>query len=99
MPWPIVGNTFQLPDTKPWIYFEDLSKKYNTPLITYWIGRLAIAENPYGNADLEPGTLPCGLTMRGRPANSLTSGRVSTAPVLECSSLPNWVRVRAISST
>ncbi|KAF2644093.1 cytochrome P450 [Massarina eburnea CBS 473.64] len=39
MPWPIVGNTFQLPDTKPWIYFESLSKKYNTPLITYWIGR------------------------------------------------------------
>ena len=39
-PWPIVGNTFLLPDNKPWIYFEELSKKYKTPLITFWIGRL-----------------------------------------------------------
>ncbi|KAH8722584.1 cytochrome P450 [Phaeosphaeriaceae sp. PMI808] len=38
-PYPIIGNTFQLPDSKPWIYFEELSKRYNTPLITYWIGR------------------------------------------------------------
>jgi uncharacterized membrane protein YdfJ with MMPL/SSD domain len=38
-PLPIVGNTFSLPDNKPWIYFEQLSKKYNTPLITFWIGR------------------------------------------------------------
>ncbi|EHY53655.1 hypothetical protein HRR83_003868 [Exophiala dermatitidis] len=39
MPWPIVGNTFQLPDVKPWFYFEDLAKRYKTPMITYWIGR------------------------------------------------------------
>lgn len=39
-PLPIIGNTFSLPDNKPWIYFEELSKKYNTPLITFWIGRL-----------------------------------------------------------
>ena len=38
-PWPIVGNTFMLPDVKPWFYFEELSKKYNAPLITFWIGR------------------------------------------------------------
>jgi Cytochrome P450 len=38
-PWPIVGNTFMLPDTKPWFYFEELSKKYNVPMITFWIGR------------------------------------------------------------
>jgi hypothetical protein len=38
-PLPIIGNTFSLPDNKPWIYFEQLSKKYNTPLITFWIGR------------------------------------------------------------
>ncbi|KAK3402352.1 cytochrome P450 [Sordaria brevicollis] len=38
-PWPIIGNTFSLPDTKPWIYFEELSKKYGTPIITFWIGR------------------------------------------------------------
>ncbi|KAF2740094.1 cytochrome P450 [Polyplosphaeria fusca] len=39
LPWPIVGNTFQLPDVKPWIYFEELSKKFNAPIITFWIGR------------------------------------------------------------
>jgi hypothetical protein len=39
LPWPIVGNTYQLPDTKPWIYFETLAKQYKTPVITYWIGR------------------------------------------------------------
>ncbi|GAB1315358.1 Cytochrome P450 monooxygenase [Madurella fahalii] len=39
LPLPVVGNTFSLPDNKPWIYFEELSRKYNTPLITYWIGR------------------------------------------------------------
>ncbi|EXJ57298.1 hypothetical protein A1O7_07645 [Cladophialophora yegresii CBS 114405] len=39
LPWPIVGNTFQLPDVKPWIMFETLARQYNTPVITYWIGR------------------------------------------------------------
>nr|KAK5449212.1 hypothetical protein LTR18_002301 [Exophiala xenobiotica] len=39
LPWPIVGNTFQLPDVKPWVYFESLAKQYKTPVITYWIGR------------------------------------------------------------
>ncbi|KZO99710.1 putative cytochrome P450 [Calocera viscosa TUFC12733] len=39
MPWPIVGNTYQLPDEKPWIYFENLAKKHNTPVLTFWIGR------------------------------------------------------------
>ena len=38
-PWPIVGNTYSLPDNKPWIYFEELSKEYKVPLITFWIGR------------------------------------------------------------
>ncbi|OAA57109.1 Cytochrome P450 [Niveomyces insectorum RCEF 264] len=38
-PWPIVGNTFSLPEHKPWIYFEELSQKYDVPLITFWIGR------------------------------------------------------------
>ena len=39
-PWPIVGNTFSLPDEKPWIYFEELGKRYgNADLITFWIGR------------------------------------------------------------
>ncbi|KAF2750942.1 cytochrome P450 [Sporormia fimetaria CBS 119925] len=38
-PWPIVGNTFSLPDTKPWYLFEKLSQEYNSPVITFWIGR------------------------------------------------------------
>ncbi|KAK5046344.1 hypothetical protein LTR84_008488 [Exophiala bonariae] len=38
-PWPIIGNTYQLPDTKPWVYFEEVAKQYKTPVITYWIGR------------------------------------------------------------
>jgi hypothetical protein len=38
-PLPIIGNTFLLPPTKPWFFFERLSKQYNAPLITFWIGR------------------------------------------------------------
>ncbi|KAI1401832.1 cytochrome P450 [Hypoxylon fuscum] len=38
-PWPIVGNTFILPDNKPWIWFEELSKRYDASLITIWVGR------------------------------------------------------------
>ncbi|KAF2202430.1 cytochrome P450 [Delitschia confertaspora ATCC 74209] len=39
LPLPIVGNTYSLPDNKPWIHFEELAKKYNSPIITFWIGR------------------------------------------------------------
>lgn len=28
-----------LPDCKPWIYFEELTKVYDSPVITFWIGR------------------------------------------------------------
>lgn len=28
-----------LPDSKPWLWFEELSKEYNSPLVTVWIGR------------------------------------------------------------
>ena len=45
-PWPIIGNTFSLPEHKPWIYFEQLSKQYNAPLITSWIGRYVSKHNP-----------------------------------------------------
>jgi len=41
-PLPIIGNTFSLPDNKPWIYFEELSKRYKAPMITFWIGRSVI---------------------------------------------------------
>jgi hypothetical protein len=38
-PLPIVGNTLSLPKKKPWILFEEISKKLNSPVITFWIGR------------------------------------------------------------
>lgn len=38
-PLPLIGNTHLLPDNKPWIYFEQLSKTLNSPVITFWIGR------------------------------------------------------------
>ena len=38
-PWPIIGNTHLLPSNKPWIYFEQLSQDYASPIITFWIGR------------------------------------------------------------
>ncbi|KZM25572.1 heme binding [Ascochyta rabiei] len=38
-PWPIVGNTFSLPDVKPWYLMEQISKQYDSPVITFWIGR------------------------------------------------------------
>jgi hypothetical protein len=39
LPFPVVGNTFMLPDSKPWLWFEELSKAYGSPLVTIWIGR------------------------------------------------------------
>ncbi|MCJ1438484.1 hypothetical protein MMC27_007874 [Xylographa pallens] len=39
LPWPIIGNTHLLPSNKPWIYFEELSKDYASPIVTFWIGR------------------------------------------------------------
>lgn len=39
MPLPIIGNTHLLPENKPWIYFEELSKRLKSPVITFWIGR------------------------------------------------------------
>ncbi|KAK5138478.1 hypothetical protein LTR08_000064 [Meristemomyces frigidus] len=39
LPLPIIGNTHLLPKTKPWLYFEELSKSINSPVITFWIGR------------------------------------------------------------
>ncbi|GAB7354615.1 hypothetical protein MBLNU459_g5053t1 [Dothideomycetes sp. NU459] len=39
LPLPIIGNTHLLPRNKPWIYFEQLSKAHDTPVLTFWIGR------------------------------------------------------------
>lgn len=37
-PWPLVGNHFQIKLPRPWIYMSDLSKEYNSPMITIWHG-------------------------------------------------------------
>ncbi|KAK3620601.1 hypothetical protein LTR56_023314 [Elasticomyces elasticus] len=39
IPLPIIGNTHLLPKVKPWYYFEQLSKQFDSPVITFWIGR------------------------------------------------------------
>lgn len=37
-PLPFIGNKLQLPQSKPWIQFQEWSKKYG-PIFTVWIGR------------------------------------------------------------
>jgi hypothetical protein len=54
-PWPICGNTFSLPDDKPWYYFEQLSKDYKSPLITFWLGRF-VTISDYGRVYLTEAT-------------------------------------------
>ncbi|KAL4805906.1 cytochrome P450 [Aspergillus unguis] len=39
LPLPLIGNTHLLPEHKPWLFFETLSAKYNSPIITFWTGR------------------------------------------------------------
>lgn len=34
-----MGNTFHFPAKKPWVYIDKLSKQYDSPLITFWVGR------------------------------------------------------------
>ena len=41
-PLPIVGNFFDIPNVKPWIKWEMMSKQYNNPMITLWNGRRPI---------------------------------------------------------
>ena len=38
-PWPIVGNTLQLANSKPWLQFKAWSRANGDPLLTIWIGR------------------------------------------------------------
>ncbi|ETN38728.1 uncharacterized protein HMPREF1541_06766 [Cyphellophora europaea CBS 101466] len=38
-PWPLVGNHFQLPKSRPWIAWEDWAKHYDSPMMTIWVGR------------------------------------------------------------
>lgn len=38
-PLPILGNMLALPKTKPWVLFEQWSAKYDSPMITIWVGR------------------------------------------------------------
>jgi cytochrome P450 len=43
-----LGNKFQLPDSKPWIQFQQWSKQYG-PIFTIWIGRrpTIVLSDPY----------------------------------------------------
>lgn len=38
-PFPIVGNHFQTPGSKPWITWENWGQHYKSDLLTIWIGR------------------------------------------------------------
>jgi cytochrome P450 len=38
LPLPFIGNKFDIPKAKPWLQFEQWSKKYG-PIFTIWIGR------------------------------------------------------------
>lgn len=38
LPLPFIGNKFDIPKSKPWLQFEQWSKKYG-PIFTIWIGR------------------------------------------------------------
>lgn len=37
-PLPFIGNKFDLPESKPWIKFQEWSQIYG-PIFTVWIGR------------------------------------------------------------
>ncbi|RDL41436.1 Uncharacterized protein BP5553_01415 [Venustampulla echinocandica] len=37
-PWPLVGNHYQIRLPRPWYYMDELSKQYDSPLITLWRG-------------------------------------------------------------
>lgn len=38
-PWPIVGNHFQIPRSRPWVEWEKWAQYYGSPLTTIWVGR------------------------------------------------------------
>lgn len=39
VPIPLIGNWFNIPKEKPWIEFENMSKTYDSPMVTLWNGR------------------------------------------------------------
>ncbi|KPI36639.1 Fumitremorgin C synthase [Cyphellophora attinorum] len=39
MPWPLFGNYFQTPKDRPWLEWEQWSKKYDSTMLTLWVGR------------------------------------------------------------
>jgi cytochrome P450 len=53
LPLPFVGNKFDIPKAKPWLQFEQWSKKYG-PVFTIWIGRIPtlIISDPQVAVDL-----------------------------------------------
>ncbi len=38
LPFPLVGNFFQIPKHKPWLEFEKWAEHYNNPMFTIWQG-------------------------------------------------------------
>ncbi|KAI1872951.1 uncharacterized protein JN550_003825 [Neoarthrinium moseri] len=38
LPLPLFGSYFEIPRYKPWVHWEQLSKKYDNPMITVWNG-------------------------------------------------------------
>lgn len=52
-PLPFVGNKFVIPKSKPWIQFQDWSRRYG-PIFTLWIGRqpTLIISDPQTAVDL-----------------------------------------------
>ena len=52
-PIPFIGNKLDIPTTKPWIKFQEWSKKYG-PIFTLWIGRkpTLIISDPHIAVDL-----------------------------------------------
>lgn len=52
-PLPFIGNKLQLPKSKPWIQFQEWSRKYG-PIYTIWIGRrpTVIISDPVVATDL-----------------------------------------------
>ncbi|KYG45255.1 hypothetical protein M433DRAFT_67689 [Acidomyces richmondensis BFW] len=39
IPLPLAGNTFSYPSSKPWLLMEKLSHMYESPIVTFWVGR------------------------------------------------------------
>ncbi|EXJ76362.1 uncharacterized protein A1O5_00870 [Cladophialophora psammophila CBS 110553] len=37
-PLPVIGNWYDIPKSRPWLEFEKMSHRYNSPMVTLWNG-------------------------------------------------------------